>query len=70
MEEMKEAFGVDMEGFANLTMVGNGDREKGIAIMVGGMDVERTLGWAGLISPRPRIQGSRSGGNPARTSTP
>ncbi|MBG31288.1 MAG: hypothetical protein CMI31_15025 [Opitutae bacterium] len=48
MEEMKEAFGVDMEGFANLTMFGNGEREKGIAIMVGGMDVEKLVGFAQL----------------------
>lgn len=48
LEEMKTAFGIDIEGFSNLTMFGNGEREKGIAIMAGGMDVDKLLGFAQL----------------------
>lgn len=48
IQEMQEAFGIDVEGFSSLTMFGNGEREKGTAIMVGGMDVKKLVEFAQL----------------------
>ncbi len=46
--KMKESFGVDPEGFSSLTLFGNGEREKGIAIMKGGMDPDKLVAFAQL----------------------
>ena len=48
IQEMQEAFGIDIEGFSSLTMFGSGEREKGTAIMVGGMDVGKLVEFAQL----------------------
>ncbi|MBL62889.1 MAG: hypothetical protein CMI30_05710 [Opitutae bacterium] len=48
MDELQETFGVNPEGFSSLTMFGTGEIEKGIAIMTGGMDLEKLVEFAQL----------------------
>jgi hypothetical protein len=43
VNRMKEAYGVDLDGFSYLTMSGSGERDKGIAILKGGLDVDTML---------------------------
>ena len=37
-----------MKGFSSLTMFGNGEHHKGIAILTGGLDVKKLLDFAEL----------------------
>jgi hypothetical protein len=46
MNQMKEKYGVDVDGFSYLTMSGSGEQHKGIAIMKGGLDTERLVEFA------------------------
>ena len=43
MNRMKEAYGVDLDNFSYLTMSGSGERDKGIAILQGGLDLDTLL---------------------------
>ena len=43
---MTAQFGVDPMAFGNLTMFGNGERKKGIAIMRGGLDADKLVAFA------------------------
>lgn len=46
MAEVKASYGVDPKGFSGLTMFGNGEHKKGIAIMSGGLDPEKMTAFA------------------------
>ena len=46
IKEMKASFGIDPDGFSSLTMFGTGELEKGIAILTGGMDLEKLVAFA------------------------
>ncbi|MFP6894063.1 MAG: hypothetical protein VCA18_09950 [Opitutales bacterium] len=46
MAEAKASYGVDPKGFSSLTMFGNGEHKKGIAIMSGGLDPEKMTAFA------------------------
>ena len=46
MTAMTAQFGVDPMAFGNLTMFGNGEHKKGIAIMKGGFDAEKLVAFA------------------------
>ena len=46
MAEVKASYGVDPKGFSSLTMFGNGEHKKGIAIMSGGLDPEKMTAFA------------------------
>ncbi|MBO94767.1 MAG: hypothetical protein CMI32_07715 [Opitutales bacterium] len=48
IEKMKTTFGVDMKGFSSLTMFGNGEHKKGIAILTGGLNVKKLIDFAEL----------------------
>ncbi len=48
MAAMTTTFGVDPKAFSNLTMFGNGEHKKGIAIMKGGLDAEKLIAFAKL----------------------
>ena len=43
MNRMKEAYGVDLDNSSYLTMSGSGERDKGIAILQGGLDLDTLL---------------------------
>ncbi len=45
---VKTTFGVDPEAFSSLTMFGNGEHKKGIAILTGGLDLEKLVAFAEL----------------------
>jgi hypothetical protein len=44
--EAKASYGVDPKGFSSLTMFGNGEHKKGIAIMSGGLDPAKMTAFA------------------------
>jgi hypothetical protein len=46
MAEVRASYGVDPKGFSGLTMFGNGEHKKGIAIMSGGLDPEKMIAFA------------------------
>jgi hypothetical protein len=46
MAEAKASYGVDPKGFSGLTMFGNGEHKKGIAIMSGGLDPAKMTAFA------------------------
>jgi hypothetical protein len=46
INQMKEQYGVDLDGLSYLTMSGSGEQHKGIAIMKGGLDTERLVEFA------------------------
>ena len=46
MAEVRASYGVDPKGFSGLTMFGNGEHKKGIAIMSGGLDPEKMTAFA------------------------
>ena len=46
MTEVRASYGVDPKGFSGLTMFGNGEHKKGIAIMSGGLDPEKMIAFA------------------------
>jgi hypothetical protein len=46
MDQIKDKYGVDVDGFSYLTMSGSGERHKGIAIMKGGIDTDKLVDFA------------------------
>lgn len=46
MDQIKDRYGVDIDGFSYLTMSGSGERHKGIAIMKGGIDTDKLVDFA------------------------
>lgn len=46
MDDVKSRYGIDLNGFSYLTMSGNGEKDKGIAIMKGGLDSDKMIEFA------------------------
>ena len=58
MEQIKDTYGVDIDGFSYLTMSGSGERHKGIAIMKGGIDTDKMVDF---VKSKDSIEVSRIG---------